>query len=338
MPTILKGNTVFDVVTYTGNGGTQSITGLNFTPDLVWIKGRSGATDHAIYDAVRGVTIDLASNTTAAETTQTGGVTSFNSNGFSIGSLAKVNTNGATYTAWCWNAGGTTVTNTAGTITSQVRANASAGISIVSYTGNGITGSTVGHGLNKSPSFIIIKARNGTSDWPVYHSSFTSTSDTLWLDLSAKLGDYTNRFDVTGFTSNLFKTGSNNNDINLVSVSYVAYCFAPVSGFSAFGSYTGNGSADGPFVFCNFSPKWILLKRTDTTGNWYVWDTARDTFNVASKELYPNLSNAEATNADLDILSNGFKIRATTADFNANAGTYIYAAFASNPFTISRAR
>lgn len=344
-PTITRSNQHFDVITYTGNGSTQSLTGLSFTPDLVWIKGRSGATDHAIYDAVRGVTIDLASNTTAAETTQSTGITSFTSSGFNIGSLAKVNTNAATYTAWCWNAGGVTVTNTQGTITSQVRANTTAGISIVSYTGNGITGSTVGHGLNKSPSFIIIKARNGTSDWPVYHSSFTSTSDTLWLDLSAKLGDYTNRFDVTGFTSNLFKTGSNNNDINLVSVSYVAYCFASVPGFSAFGSYTGNGSTDGPCIWTGFKPRWIMIKCSSTNNSYTFWDindTQRSQYNSLSNTLCANLADNEDSanigSQPIDILSNGFKIRTSGSSKNINNQTYIYAAFAESPQQFTRGR
>lgn len=344
-PTITRSNQHFDVITYTGNGSTQSLTGLSFTPDLVWIKGRSGATDHAIYDAVRGVTIDLASNTTAAETTQSTGITSFTSSGFNIGSLAKVNTNAATYTAWCWNAGGVTVTNTQGTITSQVRANTTAGISIVSYTGNGITGSTVGHGLNKSPSFIIIKARNGTSDWPVYHSSFTSTSDTLWLDLSAKLGDYTNRFDVTGFTSNLFKTGSNNNDINLVSVSYVAYCFASVPGFSSFGSYTGNGSTDGPFIWTGFKPRWIMIKCSSTNNSYTFWDindTQRSQYNSLSNTLCANLADNEDSanigSQPIDILSNGFKIRTSGSSKNINNQTYIYAAFAESPQQFTRGR
>jgi hypothetical protein len=325
-----------DVALWSGNGSARSITGLGFNPDLVWIKGRSGTTDHALYDSVRGATLDLVSNSTAAETTQTQGLTAFNSDGFSLGTLAKVNTSTATYAGWAFDAGSSTVTNTAGTITSQVRANPSAGFSILTYTG-ATNSSTIGHGLGVAPSLIINKSRGGVGQWVIYH---------------AALGyNYYGGFSTAAFVNNIaaWKTAPTSSVytigsaaeapiLNTTGETYVSYCFAPVSGYSAFGSYTGNGSADGPMVFTNMRPRWIMLKRTDTTSNWTIIDTAREGYNVDNDPLYPNTADVEGT-ADLaDILSNGFKLRSIDASVNASAGTYIYACFAESPFALARAR
>jgi len=335
-PTITKPSTVMDVALWSGNGSARSITGLGFNPDLVWIKGRSGTTDHALYDSVRGATLDLVSNSTAAETTQTQGLTAFNSDGFSLGTLAKVNTSTATYAGWAFDAGSSTVTNTAGTITSQVRANPSAGFSILTYTG-ATNSSTIGHGLGVAPSLIINKSRGGVGQWVIYH---------------AALGyNYYGGFSTAAFVNNIaaWKTAPTSSVytigsaaeapiLNTTGETYVSYCFAPVSGYSAFGSYTGNGSADGPMVFTNMRPRWIMLKRTDTTSNWTIIDTAREGYNVDNDPLYPNTADVEGT-ADLaDILSNGFKLRSIDASVNASAGTYIYACFAESPFALARAR
>ena len=335
-PTIAKGSSVFDATLYTGTGAALTPTSsLAFSPDLVWIKGRSGATDHALYDTVRGATFDLVSNSTAAETTQTQGLTAFNSNGFSVGTLAKLNTNAATYAGWAWDAGSSTVTNTAGTITSQVRANASAGFSVVTYTGNGAT-ATVGHGLGVAPSLILCKTRAVAVQWTVYHAS-------LGKDIFLGLNNTDASFFFTsywgsGVTSTVFglqnAAGGNNNG------NMVAYCFAPVTGYSSFGSYTGNGSTDGPFVYTGFRPRWILVKRTDGVIQWTILDTSRSPVNVADQRLFPNLSQGETVNGDgnTDLLSNGFKLRNIDSAFNTNGATYIYAAFAENPFQYSRAR
>lgn len=326
-------------ITYTGNGGTNTITGLNFQPDFVWIKGRSGATDHALYDSVRGATKDLASNTTAAETTQATGLTSFNSNGFTLGALSKVNTNGATYVAWCWKAGGTAVTNTSGTISSQVRANPTAGVSVVTYTGTGSV-ATIGHGLGIAPKMIIVKRRSSSYNWPTYHPSFGATKY-LYLDSTVAATTDANIWANTEPTSSVFTIGTSL-ATNQSTGTYVAYCFAEIAGFSKFGSYVGNGSSDGPFIYTGFQPKFVMVKRTDTTGNWNILDAARNPYNLTNLELQANLSAAEyngtATNEVQDFLSNGFKLRGTGADSNANGGAYIFMAFASNPFQNSNAR
>jgi hypothetical protein len=337
MPTINRGDDYFQAVTYTGNGSTNTITGLRFQPDFVWVKGRSGATDHALYDSVRGTTKDLVSNSTAAETTQSTGLTAFNSDGFTLGALAKMNTNAATYVAWCWKAGGSTSSNTSGTITSTVSVNTTAGFSIVTYTGNSTSGATIGHGLGVAPKMIIVKTRNAADNWAVYHSS-TGATQYLQLNTTNASASSITLWNDTSPTPTVFSVGTNN-DVNDSARTYVAYCWAEIAGFSKFGSYTGNGSTDGPFVFTNLKPRFIMIKRTDTTSNWTILDTAREGYNVDNDPLYPNLSDAEGTTDLADILSNGFKLRSTDASVNANTGTYIYAAFAESPFsTNNRAR
>lgn len=343
-PTITKGNTAMDVVLYTGTGAALTPTSaLGFSPDFVWIKGRSGATDHALYDTVRGATIDLVSNSTAAETTQTQGLTAFNSNGFSVGTLAKINTNAATYAAWAWDGGSSTVTNTAGTISSQVRANASAGFSVVTYTGTG-TLSTVGHGLGVKPALLIIKNRDAAIGWIVYHSSMGATKYLL-LNTTDSEAASANAWNNTEPTSSVFTLAAGNGLVNVNNNKAVAYCFAPVAGYSAFGSYVGNGSTDGPMVFCNFRPAFVLIKSSSAAGNWMMYDYARGSFNLNSKKLAAASALAEndATNlggdtVGIDFLSNGFKIRTTGANHNDSSVTYVYACFAENPFSLARAR
>jgi hypothetical protein len=349
-PTITNGASYMAAVTYTGNGSTQTITtsssnsgnnpnGTTFQPDFVWAKGRSGATDHALYDAVRGVQLQLESNTTGAETTETTGLTAFTSSGFTTGALAQMNTNTATYVAWEWNAGGSNATNTTGTIQSTVRANTSAGFSVVTYTGNATSGATVGHGLGVAPSMLILKNRDsGTRDWIVYHTALGNTGG-LQLNTTAAFTAALGYWNNTTPDSAKFTIGDAialNGSTNKI----VAYCFAPVAGYSAFGSYTGNGSTNGPFVYTGFRPRFILTKRTDTAGeNWIITDSSRSTYNPTNPYLAPDLSIAEgsAVNPE-DILSNGFKLRYDAAAVNTSGGTYIYAAFAENPFKISRAR
>jgi hypothetical protein len=340
MPTIAKGSNYFQVITYQGNGGTNAITGLSFQPDFVWIKGRSGATDHALYDAVRGSTKDLVSNSTAAETTQSTGLVSFDSNGFTLGALSKVNTNGATYVAWNWKANGAGVTNTAGTITSTVSVNTTSGFSIVTYTGTG-SAATIGHGLGAVPRMIIVKNRDQADAWQVYHAGNTSAPETdyLVLNTTAATADAADRWNDTLPTSTVFSIG-NGVEVNTNTEKYVAYVFAQIAGYSAFGSYTGNGSADGPLVYLGFRPRFVLTKRTDSTSDWYVHDTARSPTNVMGNLLYPNGSGAEFNTGTrlIDCVSNGFKIRRSDADINASGGTFIFMAFAENPFAYSLAR
>ena len=338
-PTIQKPSTAMDVVTYTGTGASQSISSLGFSPDLVWIKGRSGATDHAIYDSVRGTTLDLASNLTSAETTQSQGVTAFNSNGFTIGTLAKLNTNTSTYVGWSWDAGSTNSTNTSGSITSTVRVNPQAGFSIVSYTGTGAN-ATVGHGLGVAPKMIIARNRNSSvaQNWQVYHSNLTSASFRLRLNTTDAQDSVSGIWNSTNPTSSVFSIGTETG-VNESGKIFIAYCFAEIEGYSKFGSYTGNASTDGPFVWCGFRPRWVMSKSATGAYNWHLYDSARDTSNACTNDILPNSSGAEVTGSTyIDILSNGFKVRASDIGFNGSGATFIFAAFAESPFKYARAR
>jgi hypothetical protein len=337
-PVVAKPNTVFDVALWTGNGAARSITGLGFSPDLVWIKARSTSSyRNALFDAVRGANNRLISDLTNAEDTGAGiGVVSaFNSNGFSLdGGGGTVNETSQTYVAWTWDAGTSTVTNTAGSITSQVRANASAGFSVVTAGAGGYFGGSVGHGLGVAPEFIILKDRNGTSGWRIYHKSLGNNFSLQFT--SGAANDYGSN--LWAVSPTVFGTNQS------LSNTAVAYCFAPVSGYSSFGSYTGNGSADGPFVYTGFRPRWIMLKNASSSGgggnHWLIWDSLRNTYNVTNTVLFPNLSNADTTasTVDIDILSNGFKIKAINSATNGSAESLIYACFAENPFQYARAR
>jgi hypothetical protein len=332
--TIKNGQKYFDISLYTGNGGNQNITGINFQPDMFWGKSRSTVNNHGLVDAVRGGLNALYPNLTNAETSD-GIVTAWNSNGVSLGNSATTNSNGASYVGWMWKAGDSTVTNTNGTITSQVRANPTAGFSIVTYTGAGGT-STVGHGLGIAPSFIAVKPRSLVDDWPVYHKSLTANGRV-----------FLNRTDAyaTGLpwgsttpTSSVFTVGNVGTNTN--AGTYVAYCFAEIPGFSAFGSYPGNGSGDGTFVYTGFRPRFIMIKSSGSLDDWQIRDTARDLFNLTDDQLLANTTEASstATNAVLDILSNGFKLRGNQSSTNNNGTIYIYMAFAENPFAHSNAR
>jgi hypothetical protein len=345
-PTILAGNQYFDATTYTGNGGTLSVTNSgSMQPDFVWIKRRdSGAESHKLNDSVRGVNKQLMSNSTDAEYTNTDQLTSFNSNGFTTGASATTNGNGTALIAWQWRASNAAgVSNTQGTITSTVSANTTAGFSIVTWTGNGASSATIGHGLGVAPSMIIVKNRSATWGWFVYNK-FLTNPNTGRLQLNLTNGEIAGGtpgpWNNTAPTSTVFSLGDSsfpevNGSGNLI----VAYCFAPVAGYSAFGSYTGNGSADGPFVYLGFRPRFLLIKNSSTSVDWVIEDTSRDPYNVVGAELSPNISNAETTgNADLDILSNGFKIRRYSTFANESGNTIIYMAFAENPFKIARGR
>ena len=340
-----------DVALWTGNGAARSISGLGFSPDLVWIKARStGSYRNALFDIVRGANNRLISDLTNAEDTGDGiGVVSaFNSNGFSLdGGGGTVNETGETYVAWTWDAGTTTASNPDGSITSQVRANVSAGFSIVTWTGNGTAGATVGHGLGVAPGLIIVKQRiagpgSDLYNWNSYHSSLGATK---YIALNKTDAAATAPlFNDTAPTSSVFSLGSSsgtyNNVNNASAVTYVAYCFAPVSGYSSALAWTGNGSADGPLLNCGFSPRFFIAKRTDSANDWWMWDTARsNTGNPVDEWLSPNRSDAEYPNdADFDFLSNGIKIRTTSSTVNASAGTYIGFAWAENPFQYARGR
>ena len=338
--TIEDGSTNFNTVLYTGDGAVDNaITGVGFQPDWTWIKERNGAANHGLYDAVRGVQKDLVSNTTGAETTQSTGLTAFDSDGFTTGVLAKLNTNNDTYVAWNWKAGGTGASNTNGTITSTVSANTIAGFSVVTYTGNGTSGATIGHGLGAVPQFVVTKARtSSTYAWNSWHTSL-GTNYHINLNTTGGQDNSVNIFPTAGMTSTTFQTATSAIKYNNLSgVNYVAYVFTGIEGYSKFGSYTGNGNANGTFVYTGFKPAYVMIKRTNTTGSWYTFDNKREGYNVDNDTLLANTTAAETTTDYIDILSNGFKPRTTAAAVNTSGSTYVYMAFAKNPFKNSTAR
>jgi hypothetical protein len=339
-PDIADGSKYFDTLTWTGDssGATRTFSGLAFQPDLVWAKGRNQAISHQLTDAVRGAgATSLRSDDTrveGADGTASGYLSAFTSDGFtSTSSSTNVyyNTNTYTYVAWNWKAGGTGSSNTAGSITSTVSANPTAGFSIVTYTGTG-SAATVGHGLGVAPNLIIVKSRNysPSSNWKTYWSVLGDK----YIDLNDPNQAYdagANIWNDTAPTSTVFSIGTDSDTNYSSSTTYVAYCFAEVEGYSKFGSYTGNGSLDGPFVFCGFRPAWVMIKRTDGTGEWFMVDTPRNPYNPADDDLFANASTQETASSGKDLLSNGFKIRENGASMNASGGTFIFMAFAEHP-------
>ena len=326
--TIKKPSDYFNTKLYTGNGSTNAITGVGFQPDFTWNKGRNDAWNHSLVDAVRGVTKVLRTNTTEAEEVRATNLTSFDTDGFTLGSDALVNTNGDTLVSWNWLANGTGVANTDGSISSTVSANTTSGFSIVTYSGNGSAGATIGHGLGSVPKMIIVKDRDNASAWWVYHASLGATKR-LRLDGTDAENTNSTLWNDTEPTSSVFSVGTYD-QVNGSGINYIAYCFADVQGFSKFGSYTGNGSTDGTFVYTGFKPAFLMVKNAAATGSWILTDTTRSTFNITSHMLQANASAAETTDAYFDILSNGFKVRSTSS-YVGHAVNYIYMAFAEEP-------
>ena len=337
---ITKPQRNFAPVLYTPFGGAGSVTGLEFKPDLIWVKSRNQGYSHYLWDSVRGTGQKaMSSNLTSAEGHDATLISSFDEGGFTIPGTSGINdtgsgTNGVI--AWCWKAGGAAVSNSDGTITSSVSANQEAGFSIVSFTGNQTSGATVGHGLNSKPKWIIVKERGNANDWTVYHESlgYTGGGDTyvLFLNLNNDYGGgFAGGFNNTAPTTSVFSLG-NSVETNRSGGSFIAYCWSEVPGYSKFGKYSGNGLANGTFVNLGFRPAWVLFKRTDSSGNWFIVDNKRDPFNECTRDLYPNNNNTETNNSNfVDFLSNGFKLRTTGTA--VNAGTIIYMAFAEQPGT-----
>lgn len=341
-PTVAQGDDYFNTVLYTGNGSTQSITGVGFQPDFVWNKARSAAYSNRLADVLRGATNLLNTDSTGAAFTDANSITSFNTDGFSVGNSFD-NTNAVTYVAWNWKANGAGVTNTVGSVTSTVSANTTAGFSIVTFTTPSSNGNyTTGHGLGVAPSMIITKSRSSTTQWPVWHIGLTGGASNkdynIYLNLTNAQSSATDSWGSAAPNSTTF--GVNVGTQWLGSINIVAYCFAAISAYSAFGSYTGNGSSDGPFIYTGFRPAFILFKQSSASGNdWYIYDSKRGSYNVVTQRLEPNASTAELTNYNtLDILSNGWKVRDSNSAWNASGSTYIYAAFAENPFKYALAR
>jgi hypothetical protein len=342
MPTIKKPNQHFDATTYTGNGADRSITNdAGFRPDLVWGQARSAAYGSWLYDSVRGATKQIESFGTNQESTQSTMVTAFNSNGFNMGTDTAGNESSITYVAWQWKAGeGTTTVNTSGTISSNVSVNATAGFSVVTYTGNGAIGATVGHGLGVAPSMILLKRRTGaTASWLVWHRSLSNLNNNyLLLDTTDAQLSSTNIWGNHTSSVIALDTDSLVNEQNASGSTFVAYCWAQVEGFSRFGSYTGNGSANGVFVYLGFRPKFIIIKKISSGNSWVIQDASRSPFNVVDDYLAADDAAAESTTSqvNIDFLSNGFKLR--SAFDIVNSGDYIYMAFAESPFKFSNAR
>jgi hypothetical protein len=332
--TIKKSSDYFNTKLYTGDGTNgQNITGVGFQPDLCWIKDRSAAQEHMWYDAVRGN--NSAGDATTSTTTY---FTSFDSDGFTVGSESALGGLGANLVGWNWLGANGTTANTDGSISSTVSANTTSGFSIVSYTGNGIDNATVGHGLGVAPKMIILKRRDALDNWYVMHTSL-STNNALNLDTTnAQMSTSILTYGVlsTSPTSSTFSFAAGGGavptgNVNNSGSTYIAYCFAEKQGFSKFGSYTGNGSTDGTFVYTGFKPAFVMIKRTNSTGNWLMFDSKRDGFNSQNDNLYANTTTAEQSDGALDIFSNGFKCTVTGTDTNGSGSTYIYMAFAEQP-------
>ena len=336
--TIDKPTDYFNTKLYAGNNSTQSITGVGFQPDWVWLKSRSDAGEHTLYDSVRGATKRLDSADNGAEDTVTNGLTSFDSDGFSLGAGGNENS-ASSIVAWNWLAGGSASSNTDGSITSTVSVNTTAGFSIVSYTGTN-NNQTVGHGLGAAPKVIILKNRSTTNNWCVGHGSLGFTKH-LALNENDAVGTSSVRFQDTAPTSTVYSVGAAG-ETNGSGNSIIAYCFVEKKGYSKFGSYTGNGNADGTFVYTGFKPAMVIFKNTGTANRqWQLLDNKRSSSggnNVINITISPNNSNNESwwgTNNYADFLSNGFKLRASYDGVNESSGNYIYMAFAENPFVSS---
>jgi len=323
--TINKHTDYFNTKLYTGNGGTNAITGVGHQPDWVWTKRRDAAGDHALYDVVRGVSKMVNSNSANAESTVSG-VTSFDSDGFTLGSGGDSNGNSETYASWNWKANGAGSSNGNGTITSTVSANTTAGFSIVKYAGPGSGSATVGHGLGVKPKSIIIKSMTNAENWGFWIDTTGNGTADKRLVLNGNAADYGNYF--VSFQNNTFTLPSHNDGSWSGSgQNYIAYCFAEKTGYSKFNSYTGNGNANGSFVYTGFKPSVIIAKISSSTSNWRIFDNKRLGYNIDNNPFFPNTNSGEGADDNIDFLSNGFKWRTTDSALNGAGATYIYMAF-----------
>ena len=323
----------FNTKLWSGNSSTQAITGVGFQPDLVWGKNRSSTNNHQLLDSIRGANNILITSSNAQAVADSNILNSFDSDGYTLGNQDQLNDTGQTYVGWSWK-GGSSASNSDGSITSTVRANTTAGCSILQYTGTGSVG-TVGHGLGAVPKLIIEKAKTGvTDDWLIYHRSYGAThgfalnnqtgatdSDSYWNDVAP--------------TSTVFTIGTNGK-VNTNGATHMAYCFAEKSGYSKFSSYYGTGNVNGAFFFTGFKPAWVMIKRADGgSEDWRICDHKRDPENVMDRVLFGNLSNSESDADVLDFYSTGFKLRTTDGGMNASGGRYIFMAFAEHPLVAS---
>ncbi len=324
-----KPSDYFNTITWTGDGSSsRNITGVGFKPDWLWVKCRNATVSHAVYDSVRGASKLINTNATSAEGTNPA-VNAFISDGFTVNSDSYVNLNSNTYVAWNFLASNTTASNTDGSITSTVSANTTSGFSIATYTGNGSSGSTIGHGLNAVPEVVLIRRRNQATDWNFQ----LGYSQYLKLNSTDQAIATSGGLVGSGSTSTI--TVDANGYVNASGSTYVGYFFVSKKGYSKFGSYTGNGNADGTFVYTGFKPAFVMWKKTNGASEWIMVDSKRNTSNEVDKLLRANQSSAENTYGACDFLSNGWKFRDGDTDFQASGDTYIYMAFAENPFVTS---
>jgi len=319
----------FNTKLYTGNGSTNAQTGVGFQPDWLWFKNRADTYNHHVFDVVRGVNQQLQVDSNGAESTYATSMTSFDSDGFTLGANNNINYNGNNHVAWCWKAGGTGSSNSDGSISSTVSANTTAGFSIVTWTGNS---GSIGHGLGVKPAMIVAKSRGATGGWYVTHKSLSAEMQDNYMFWNTNSANTTNNNIWGGEpTTSTFSVGSG----LIGNTTHVAYVFASKKGFSKFGTYKGNGNADGTFVYTGFKPAFIMQKKSSGTSDWVIYDNKRSIFNVVTKELKPNSSAAESTFDGIDILSNGFKQRSDYSYTNNSGATYIYMAFAEEPLVSS---
>ena len=320
----------FNTVLYTGDGtSSRNITGVGFQPDWVWLKQRNTTRNHALTDSVRGVNKQIYSNLTSSQSTDSGTVTAFISDGFTVGSDNQANQNSGTFVSWNWLAGGTSSSNSDGDVTSTVSANQTAGFSIATV--SNLNSNSFGHGLGAEPELIINKRTDNTANWRVYFKGITS-GKSLFLNTSA--GETTESSAIASANSTTITvTGSGNGGTGGTGTS-VYYSFKSIKGYSKIGAYTGNGSTSGPFVYTGFKPAWVMMKRTNGSNSWNIFDNKRATDNPVQHRLFPDTTDAEATSSGnaVDFLSNGFVGRSSGSTVNADGGTYIYMAFAEAPF------
>ena len=339
---IAKAGLHFNTKLYTGNAGTQAITGVGFQPDWIWFKMRSHADNHVAIDAVRGTNKAVYPDTQGVESTQTHYFTSFDSDGYTLGNSGIMNASGRTYVSWNWKGAGSTSANSDGATASTVSVNSTAGFSIVSWTGTG-SGTTIGHGLGVKPKIIFVKNRSSAKNWVVNvgeivgadeRSLRLNSTNAIMAD-AAQAGGYTYNNQATTFQTANGSSG-NQDDVNKSGDNIIAYCFAEKTGYSSFGTYTGNGNVDGPFIYTGFKPAFVLIKRYGSTGNWVIQDNRRsqaDPGNPANRDLNPSNNEAEEANNGIDLYANGFKQVNTDGDSNASGSgnTYIYMAIAAAP-------
>jgi len=332
--TIDDAGSYFNPKLWVGSTSSNVITGVGFQPDWLWIKDRDSTANSVLTDAVRGTDSQLYSNSTSAEGTLSTVVTSFDSDGFTIS--PSYPTDGNDFVTWCWKAGTTTGIAGSPSITpNSYSFNATSGFSIIEYTGTGVA-ATLPHGLGVAPKMIIAKKTSGADGWGVYHAGMDATPEDyyMFLDTNAAKADST-MWNDTAPTSTLFSIGTGG-DINGSSAVFIAYCFAEIQGFSKFGTYTGNGNADGPFIYTGFRPALLIIKRTDGTGGWRMYDINRLGYNVSNYQLAANVNSVAQTDVVLDIVSNGFKLRTSSASNDNGSGqAIIYAAFADAPLVNS---